>query len=157
MVTSLELVEKLVSQLGVKYAMKELRDVEWFLGCRIVRDRLIRKIWIVQDAYILTMADRFGIEISNKKRLTPMKSGTELLKAPTHFNATKKAKKQYQELIGSMMWPVTITRGNISSTVSKLAIYLNNPTVSHFEATIHYAEYLLATKNDSICLSGDEL
>jgi hypothetical protein len=95
MVTSLELVEKLVSQLGAKYAMKELGDVEWFLGYRIVRDRLIRKIWIVQDAYILTMADRFSIEISNKKRLTPMKSGTELLKAPTHFNATKKAKKQY--------------------------------------------------------------
>jgi hypothetical protein len=40
MVTSLELIEKLVSQLGAKYAMKELRDVEWFLGCRIVRDRL---------------------------------------------------------------------------------------------------------------------
>jgi hypothetical protein len=55
------------------------------------------------------------------------------------------------------MWPVTITRGDISSTVSKLAIYLNNPTVSHFEAAVHYAEYLLATKNDSICLGGDEL
>jgi hypothetical protein len=40
MVTSLELIEKLVSQLGAKYAMKELRDVEWFLGCRIVRDRV---------------------------------------------------------------------------------------------------------------------
>jgi hypothetical protein len=89
MVTSLELIEKLASQLGAKYAMKELRDVEWFLGCRIVRDRKARKIWIVQDAYILIMADRFSIEISNKKRLTLMKSGTELLKAPTHFNTTK--------------------------------------------------------------------
>jgi hypothetical protein len=55
------------------------------------------------------------------------------------------------------MWPITITRGDISSTVSKLAIYLNNPTISYFEATIYYAKYLLATKNDSICLSGDEL
>jgi hypothetical protein len=41
--------------------------------------------------------------------------------------------------------------------VSKLAIYLNNPTVSHVEAAIHCAEYLLATKNDGICLGSDEL
>jgi hypothetical protein len=36
-------------------------------------------------------------------------------------------------------------------------MYLNNPTASHFEAAVHCAEYLLATKNDGICLSGDEL
>jgi hypothetical protein len=103
------------------------------------------------------MAERFGIEIGNKKRLTPMKSGIELVKAPTDFNATKQAKKQYQEIVGSMMWPATITRGDISATVSKLAMYLNNPTASHSEAAVHCAEYLLATKNDGICLGGNDL
>jgi hypothetical protein len=49
------------------------------------------------------MAERFGIETVNKKHSTPMKSGTELLKTPVDFNATKQAKKQYQELVGSMM------------------------------------------------------
>jgi hypothetical protein len=47
MAASLELIEKLASLLGARYAMKELGDIEWFLGCRIVRDRKARKIWIV--------------------------------------------------------------------------------------------------------------
>jgi hypothetical protein len=95
MAKNLELINKLASLLSAKYAIKELADVAWFLGCRIIRDRKARLIWIVQDSYVSTMAERFGIEISNKKRLTPMKSGIELTKAPAGFNATKQAKKQY--------------------------------------------------------------
>jgi hypothetical protein len=55
------------------------------------------------------------------------------------------------------MWPATITRGDIAATVSKLAMYLTNPTTLHYEAALHCAEYLLATKNDGICLGGNEL
>jgi hypothetical protein len=152
---SLELIDKLASLLGAKYALKELGDVAWFLGCRIIRDRKNRKIWIVQDAYISTMAERFGIDL--KKSPTPMKAGRELVKAPADFNATKKAKKQYQELVGSLMWPATITRGDVAATVSKLAMYLTNPTELHYEAALHCAEYLLATKNNGICLGSSEL
>jgi hypothetical protein len=112
-------------------------------------------IWIVQDSYVSTMAERLDIEL--KKCLTPMKAGTELVKAPAGFNATKQAKKQYQELVGSLMWPATITRGDIAVTVSKLAMHLTNPTTDHLKSAIHCAEYLLATKNDGICLGGDEL
>lgn len=157
MAKSLELVKSLASLLSAKYALKELGDAAWFLGCRIIRNRKARKIWIVQDAYVSTMAERFGITVADKKRLTPTKSGTELLKAPADFNATKQAKKQYQELVGSMMWPATITRGDIAATVSKLAMYLTNPTANHLEAAVHCAEYLLATKNDGICLGDSEL
>jgi hypothetical protein len=100
---NLELINKLASLLSAKYAVKELGDVAWFLGYRIIRDRKARLIWIVQDSYVSTMAERFGIEISNKKRLTLIKSGIELTKAPAGFNTTKQAKKQYQELVGSVM------------------------------------------------------
>jgi transposase InsO family protein len=155
MAKSLELINKLASLISAKYAMKELGDVAWFLGCRIIRDRKARKIWIVQDSYLSTMAERFGIEL--KKCLTPMKAGIELVKAPAGFNATKQAKKQYQELVGSLMWPATITRGDVAVTVSKLAMHLTNPTTDHLQAAIHCAEYLLATKNDGICLGGNEL
>jgi hypothetical protein len=55
------------------------------------------------EHYISTMAERFGIKIGNKKSLTLMKAGIELVKAPAGFNTTKQAKKQYQELIGSLI------------------------------------------------------
>jgi hypothetical protein len=53
-----------------------------------------------------------------------------------------------------MMWPATITRGDIAYTVNKLAMYLTNPTQDHMDAAIWCAEYLLHSKTDGICLSG---
>jgi hypothetical protein len=37
MAKSLELINKLATLLSAKYAMKELGDVAWFLGCRATR------------------------------------------------------------------------------------------------------------------------
>lgn len=140
--------------LGKKFPLKELGDVSWFLGCRIIRNRKQRKVWIVQDAYIARMSERFGIE--HKKRLTPIKSGAELRKAPDGYTARKQLRHRYQALVGSMMWPATITRGDVAYTISKLAMYLTNPTQDHVDAATWCAEYLLYSKTDGICLGGEQ-
>jgi hypothetical protein len=119
-------VDRLATLLSKKFPLKELGDVSWFLGCRIIRNRVQRKVWIVQDAYIARMSERFGIE--HRKCLTPMKNGMELRKAPDTYTASRQLRHRYQELVGSMMWPATITRGDVAYTVSKLAMYLTNPT-----------------------------
>ena len=148
------IVDQIAGLLAKKFPMKALGDVTWFLGCRIIRDRSQRKVWIVQDAYIGRMAERFGVVL--KKRLTPMKSGTELRKAPTDYTAKKTLRHQYQELVGSMMWPATITRGDVAATVSKLAMYLTNPTQDHFDAAVWCAEYMLHTRTEGLCLGGND-
>ena len=84
---SVTAVRRLAALLGKKFPLKELRDVAWFLGCRIIRNRVQRKIWIVQDAFIARMSERFGIE--HRKRLTPMKSGTEIRKASDSYTASR--------------------------------------------------------------------
>jgi hypothetical protein len=55
-----------------------------------------------------------------------------------------------------MIWPATITRGDITYTISKLAIYLTNPTQDHIEAAVWCAEYLLHSKADGIYLGGEQ-
>jgi hypothetical protein len=55
-----------------------------------------------------------------------------------------------------MIWLAIITRSDIAYTVSKLAIYLTNPTQDHMDAVIWYAEYLLHSKADSICIGGEQ-
>jgi hypothetical protein len=67
--------------------------VAWFLGCRIIRNRAQRKVWIVQDAYIARMSERFSIE--HRKRLTLMKSGMELRKAPDGYTASRRLRHRY--------------------------------------------------------------
>jgi len=41
--------------------LRLLGDVKWFLGVRVIRDRAIRKLWLVHDTYIEKITKRFGL------------------------------------------------------------------------------------------------
>jgi hypothetical protein len=40
--------------------------------------------------------------------------------------------------------------------MSKLAMYLTNPTQDYIDAAVWYAKYLLYSKADGICLGGEQ-
>lgn len=50
------------SKLIKKYQTKPLGQIDHFLGIRVVRDEFRQKIWLVQDAYIDTIANKFNID-----------------------------------------------------------------------------------------------
>ena len=41
------------------YTVKDIGELKWFLGLRIVRDRSQRKLWLLQDSYVEKIARRF--------------------------------------------------------------------------------------------------
>lgn len=53
------------------YAMREIREMQWFLGIQIIRDRDNRHLWLSQDSYIDKIVKRFGLE-TRKTPDTPM-------------------------------------------------------------------------------------
>ena len=44
------------------YAMREIGDVQWFLGIQILRDRDQQRLWLSQDSYIDKIVKQFGLE-----------------------------------------------------------------------------------------------
>ena len=54
--------EEVRSLLLGKYEMREMGELKWFLGIRVVRDRTQRKIWLCQDSYIENMCRKFGVD-----------------------------------------------------------------------------------------------
>ena len=55
------------------YKMREMGELKWFLGIRIVRDRALRKIWLCQDSYITKICNKYrNKERTNKTPLTPI-------------------------------------------------------------------------------------
>jgi hypothetical protein len=40
------------AKLIVAYEMRDMGELKWFLGIRVMRDRLRRRIWLSQDLYI---------------------------------------------------------------------------------------------------------
>jgi len=53
------------------FDIKDLGELKWFLGVRVLRDRPNRKLWLCQDSYIETIANRFNLQ-PMKAPTTPM-------------------------------------------------------------------------------------
>ena len=48
------------------YQVKVMGDLVWFLGIRIIRDRVRKKTWLIQDAFIDKVCARFNIQLVGK-------------------------------------------------------------------------------------------
>ena len=60
-------VDAFEAKLFNKYEMKALGEIEWFLGIRVTRDRISRKLWLCQDSYIDKIGAKFNITAVNAK------------------------------------------------------------------------------------------
>jgi hypothetical protein len=62
---------KLRQALMQRYEMRDLGELSWFLGIRVIRDREKRKLWLCQDSYIRKIATTFHLT-DRKSPATPL-------------------------------------------------------------------------------------
>ena len=99
------------------------------------------------------MAGKFNIK-TNWGPKTPLPS-IELV--PHDRTATAQQTYGYQQRVGSLNYSAMITRPDISKVVSKLAEFLQNPSLIHITAVDQTLEYLVGTKYLAIEFDGNQL
>jgi hypothetical protein len=136
-----------------KYEMKDLGELSWFLGIRVLRDRSQRKLWLCQDSYIEKIANTFHLT-DMRSVSTPM-STDELLPSPEE--ASKQDIYVYQRMIGSLLYATCITRPDAARALSKLSEFLRNPSPLHDAAARRVIAYLYQTRTLAIEYSGQNV
>ena len=93
-----------------QFKLREIGELRWFLGIRILRDRIHHRIWLCQDSYITKIARTFNLE--HRKAKVPLSPERVL----TKFNreAIVYKKHLYQYKVRSISYLVTITRPDYS-------------------------------------------
>ena len=70
------ILEKRISQVkGSKFEVKDMGELHYFLGVRIIQDQTNGKVWIGQQAYMECLLQRFGM----KPVGTPVDVGTNFV------------------------------------------------------------------------------
>lgn len=64
-------VDNFQAKLFVKYEMKFLGEMEWFLGVQITRDRHHPQLWLSQESYIEKLTAKLNISADRKSPETP--------------------------------------------------------------------------------------
>jgi hypothetical protein len=143
----ISLMTDIKEQLRRRYEMKDIGEIQWFLNVRITRDRAARKLWLTHDTYIDKIVQKFNLghlrspDMPGSPRIDYVKPSTQ---------ASPQLVKQYQERIGSLIYPSVTTRPDIAWISSKLSQYSQNPSPGLIQEADRVIAYLNGTKYLSI-------
>ena len=128
--------------LNEKFDMTDLGEVKSILGMSVERNRAKGVLTINQSAYLRSVLERFGMADCNPVS-TPMEPGKHYEKTPDDeegFNT-----REFQALIGSLVYASIATRPDISEAVGKLSQHMSKPNKEHWAAAKRVLRYIKGT------------
>ena len=96
-------VDAFQSRLFAAYEMRNLGQIEWFLGIRVIRERENRLLWLCQDSYNDKTANKFNINIVDS-RSYEMPIPNAVIEKHTG-QATAQEVYAYQQRVESIKFP----------------------------------------------------
>jgi hypothetical protein len=157
--------DKIVDSLKAKYEVKDQGDISVFLGIRVLRDRQHSKMWLVHDQYLEKIAKKYTLDDISWLPAIPLPN----LELQKHMGTATKAQiKEFQELVGSILYAAIMTRPDAAYAAAHLSHFLTNPSVVHIGAAKQVIRYLFGTRflaiqyggghhkpEDSLVIAGD--
>jgi len=131
-------------ELNKRFPLKDLGSADFFLGMKITRQPMERKIILSQDAYIAAILERFNLTKCHPVS-TPIKPGAILV-----TNGEPDAEEDetlYRSMLVSIMYLMLCTRPDLAFAVGRLSKFSANPNKQHMQAARRLLRYVSKTRN----------
>jgi len=148
-----ETMKKMKKMLASEFQCKDLGEVHYLLGLKIIRNRSERQLFISQETYTKSVLAKFGMSECNKTD-TPCDNNIQLSKSQSPDKPDEKMHKEYRALVGSLMYLMTGTRPDIAYAVQSVSRYLGCPGEAHVKAAKRILRYVKGTSNYGILYDG---
>src|SRR5262249_11137396 len=122
--------------------MRDLGDLQWFLGIKVTYNPSVQRIWLSQQSYIDDIARRFRLT-DQRTSSTPLATIQLTSSDETTDNSHTHL---YQRKVGSLNYAAIVTRPDIAYATSQLSRYLTNPSNTHMEQANRCIQYLYGTR-----------
>ena len=143
--------EQLKAKFLRRFPSTDSGDVSVLLGMRITRDVAKGSLFIDQQSYVQQIIKNFGME-NCKPADTPARPGVRLTQRKSEENnfpndpsAAAKGVREYQQIVGSLLYAAITTRADIMHAVAQLTRFMTNPGEQHWEAAFYVIRYLRGT------------
>ena len=136
------------AELSKRFRMKDLNEARQCLGFEIHRDVQRGTLHLSQTKYANKVLCRFGMEQS-KGVTTPMETGIDL-----NEKSEPALDIPYRQAIGSLMYLMVGTRPDIAFGISKLAKFVESPTLIHWNCVKRVLRYIKSTSARGICFDS---
>ena len=139
---STQRIEEVKEALLQKFDVKDLGELNYFLGVQVVQDHENGKVWLGQPTFTESILKRYSME-EVKPVKTPVDVNSKLLKATEVSELFDQG--LYQSAIGSLLYLSTRTHPDITFAVNNVARFCSNPTKQHWTAVKRIFGYLRGT------------
>jgi hypothetical protein len=127
---SFDTIKSLKEDLLKCYEMSDLGEIMSYLSIHVTRDHSLRHLEIDQSGYLTNVPERYGMTNATSHH-TPLPAGADVHLVKFDGDVTASEIKNYQSLIGSLLYLQIGTWPDISFAVSRLAQYAANPSPQH--------------------------
>ena len=149
--SSLPLIHQLVQQLHTEFALKQLGDLDYFLGIQVQKQH-DGSLILSQTKYILDLLEKAGMADA-KGISTPMVSSAKLTKHGANYLQDPAT---YRSIVGALQY-ATLTRPEISFSVNKVCQFMSQPQEEHWAAVKRILRYLKGTVHHGLHLQKGSL
>ncbi|WVZ49453.1 LOW QUALITY PROTEIN: hypothetical protein U9M48_000815 [Paspalum notatum var. saurae] len=143
--SSVSATNRLVQELTEDFAVKDLGNLEYFLGIEVVPTRY--GLVLSQKRYAHELLQRAKMD-KCKPISTPM-AASEKLSREQGTALTDDAQFQYRSIVGGLQY-LTITRPDLSFVVNKVCQFIHNPTDAHWAAVKRILRYIKGTLDQGL-------
>ena len=138
--SSMQIINEFKTNLANRFKVKDLGPLKWFLGVQFnVTDKLIS---MNQSLYVKNILTRFNMTDCTPRSLPCDPSVYALLEKDSE---PLENPRQYQELIGSLIYLMTGTRPDIAFVTTLLSRFMQKPTKMHMTIALGVLRYLKYT------------
>ena len=136
---NLRKIEDVKKKLMKKFCMKDLGEINCFLGIKIERSIEKQEMFLNQKEYLLKVLKRFEMSECNPIS-TPMEPNLKLTE-----NTGESTTKPFREMAGCMMYAALCTRPDILYPVRYLCEFQSNPSEEHWKCLKRILRYIKGT------------
>ncbi|KAE8239874.1 hypothetical protein A4X13_0g8029 [Tilletia indica] len=144
---------ELKRQLAQRFKGKDLGEAHHLLGIEIRRDREKKILTMSQGRYAREVLARFGMSNCKPAKL-PMQSKISLM--PRREGEPAADKATYRAIVGSLMYLVMGTRGDLAFYVSLLGRFASDPSEEHMAAAKHLMRNIKLTADAKLTFDGSD-
>ena len=141
---SQEKMKEIKGMLSTSFDIKDMGELHYFLGVKVLKNSTDNSIWIGQPNYTAEIIEKFGLKDA-KSIATPVNPAVKLVKAQEGDELADM--NIYQSAVGSLQYLSTMSRPDITYAVSNVAKFLSKPTKVHWTAVKRIIRYLKGTLN----------
>ena len=128
------------------FKIKDLGEIKKILNIQVTRDRQKRTLRLDQSHYLSDMFTKLGIQADKHKPTEIPLNGYDALR-PAGPDDQRIDPREYQHIVGKLMYAMIHTRPDIAFALSRLSQFLADPAEHHGQALKGLLRYVRSTIN----------